>query len=80
VAVEPLDELRASYSKTSGDPANVGSLTQEFKKSYIDEKFTASKRRKKYADWDKLMEHCLSGRNKSLPAKSEERSAADHRI
>jgi hypothetical protein len=35
---------------------DVGSLTQEFRKSYIDEKFTASKRRQKYAEWDKLMQ------------------------
>jgi hypothetical protein len=44
---------------------DVGSLTQEFKKYYIDEKFTASKSRKKYAESDKLMQPLFVRRDKS---------------
>ena len=35
---------------------DVGSLTQEFKKSYIDEKYGVEEAEKKYAEWDKLMQ------------------------
>ncbi len=35
---------------------DIGSLTQKFKKSYIDEKYTVEEAEKKYAEWDKLMQ------------------------
>jgi hypothetical protein len=59
--LNPFGKLRASYGTVNGVQGlwspreDVGLLTQEFKKSYIEEKFTASKRRKKIRAWDKLM-------------------------
>jgi hypothetical protein len=35
---------------------DIGSLTQKFKKSYIDEKYGVEEAEKKYAEWDKLMQ------------------------
>src|SRR5581483_1100310 len=35
---------------------DIGSLTQKFKKSYIDEKYSVDEAEKKYAEWDKLMQ------------------------
>jgi len=35
---------------------DIGSLTQNFKKSYIDEKYGPEEAEKKYAEWDKLMQ------------------------
>jgi iron(III) transport system substrate-binding protein len=35
---------------------DIGSLTQKFKKSYIDEKYSVEEAEKKYAEWDKLMQ------------------------
>ena len=35
---------------------DIGSLTQKFKKSYIDEKYGPEEAEKKYAEWDKLMQ------------------------
>jgi iron(III) transport system substrate-binding protein len=35
---------------------DTGSLTQKFKKSYIDEKYSPEEAEKKYAEWDKLMQ------------------------
>jgi iron(III) transport system substrate-binding protein len=35
---------------------DVGSLTQKFKKSYIDEKYSVEEAEKKYAEWDGLMQ------------------------
>ena len=35
---------------------DIGSVTQKFKKSYIDEKYGVEEAEKKYAEWDKLMQ------------------------
>jgi iron(III) transport system substrate-binding protein len=35
---------------------DIGSVTQKFKKSYIDEKYSVEEAEKKYAEWDKLMQ------------------------
>jgi iron(III) transport system substrate-binding protein len=35
---------------------DIGSLSQKFKKSYIDEKYSVEEAEKKYAEWDKLMQ------------------------
>jgi len=35
---------------------DIGNLTQKFKKSYIDEKYSVEEAEKKYAEWDKLMQ------------------------
>jgi iron(III) transport system substrate-binding protein len=35
---------------------DIGSLTQKFKKSYIDEKYSVEEAEKKYAEWDALMQ------------------------
>ena len=35
---------------------DVGSVSQKFKKSYIDEKYGVEEAEKKYAEWDKLMQ------------------------
>jgi iron(III) transport system substrate-binding protein len=35
---------------------DVGSVSQKFKKSYIDEKYSVEEAEKKYAEWDKLMQ------------------------
>lgn len=35
---------------------DIGSTTQKFKKSYIDEKYGIEEAEKKYAEWDKLMQ------------------------
>jgi iron(III) transport system substrate-binding protein len=35
---------------------DIGSLTQKFKKSYIDEKYSLEEAEKKYAEWDGLMQ------------------------
>lgn len=35
---------------------DVGSLTQKFKKSYIDERYGVEEAEKKYTEWDKLMQ------------------------
>ena len=35
---------------------DIGTLTQKFKKSYIDEKYGPEEAEKKYAEWDKLMQ------------------------
>lgn len=35
---------------------DIGSLTQKFKKFYIDEKYGVEEAEKKYAEWDKLMQ------------------------
>ena len=35
---------------------DIGSLTQKFTKSYIDEKYGVEVAENKYAEWDRLME------------------------
>jgi len=41
---------------------DIGSLTQKFKKSYIDEKYGPEEAEKKYAEWDKLMQQLFMRR------------------
>ena len=41
---------------------DIGSVTQKFKKSYIDEKYGPDEAEKKYAEWDKLMQQLVVGR------------------
>jgi len=35
---------------------DIGTLAQNFKKSYIDEKYSVEEAEKTYAEWDKLMQ------------------------
>ena len=44
---------------------DIGSLTQKFKKSYIDDKHGVEEAEKKYAEWDKLMQQLFVRRKMS---------------
>jgi hypothetical protein len=86
----PFGKLRASYGTLNGLQGNpkglwspresIESTAQEFKKSYIDEKFTASKGRKKIGRVGQIDAVAACQAEISPAANSAERSAADHRM